>query len=38
MGPRWRAELVRRLGAQIVPLEVGESLPLAVLRKPSGRR
>jgi len=38
LGPRWRAELVRRLGAQIVPLEVGESLPLAVLRKPSGRR
>jgi L-ascorbate metabolism protein UlaG (beta-lactamase superfamily) len=27
-GPRWRAELVEALGSTVVPLEVGESLPL----------
>lgn len=30
LGPRWRSELVDSLGAQIVPLEVGESLPLTI--------
>ena len=28
LGPRWRSELVDSLGAQIVPLEVGQSMPL----------
>jgi len=29
VGPRWRSELVDSLRAQIVPLDVGQSLPLA---------
>jgi len=28
MGPRWRSELVDSLGARVIPLEVGQSLPL----------
>jgi L-ascorbate metabolism protein UlaG (beta-lactamase superfamily) len=39
LGPRWRAELIDRFGAQIVPLEVGESLSLdEVAREAGGRR
>jgi len=39
LGPRWRAELIDRFGAQIAPLEVGESLPLDdVAPKAAGRR
>ena len=29
LGPRWRAELIEALGSTIVPLEIGESLPLS---------
>ena len=32
-GPRWRAALVRALGARVVPLEVGQSLALSQLSK-----
>jgi hypothetical protein len=39
LGPRWRAELVNRLGTQIVPLEVGQSLSLEeAARAAAGQR
>ncbi len=28
LGPRWRAELVEALGSTVVPLEIGQSIPL----------
>jgi L-ascorbate metabolism protein UlaG (beta-lactamase superfamily) len=36
LASRWRGELVRALGPLVVPLEVGESMPLSQARRRSG--
>ena len=38
LGPRWTSELVGHLGQQIVPLEVGQSLPLTVVNREREKR